>query len=109
MLCDEIYILNEGKIIEGGTPDELRKKIAPISKIKIKFKELPKDISVFEKLQVEHEVSSANNLIIFFSKDPMNDFSKIHDFLSTLELNVEKLEISSASLEEIFLKIIGDM
>ncbi|MHA1377110.1 MAG: ABC transporter ATP-binding protein [Candidatus Helarchaeota archaeon] len=107
-LCDELIILNHGKIIAKGAPKELRKKFSPASKIKIEFYKPINDFSIFNELKIDFKIGPINKEIVFFSMNPMEDFLKIHDFLLNKELKVAHLEISSASLEEIFLKILED-
>lgn len=108
ILCDEIIILNHGKIIARGTPNDLRNKFVPASKIELEFYKSPDDFSIFEELNIDYKVDSSNKKIIFFSTNPLEDFSKIHNILLSKQLKVSHLEISSASLEEVFLKILGE-
>jgi len=107
-LCDEVIILNHGKIVADGTPNELRNKFSPASKIRIEFHKLINDFSIFNELKIDFQIDPTNKEIIFFSTNPMEDFSKIHNFLLNKQLKVSHLEISSASLEEIFLKILEE-
>ncbi|MHA1270394.1 MAG: ABC transporter ATP-binding protein [Candidatus Helarchaeota archaeon] len=107
ILCDKVLIIDHGKIIASGTPDELRKKFAPASKIKIELNQKIDKPDILNELNLDYQLDKTKNKIFFFSKTPFEDFSKIQKFVKDYNLPVSSIEIISASLEEIFLKIIG--
>jgi len=53
ILCDEIIILNRGKIAAIGSPNELRKKYLPASTIELELQEFPTDPSLFKQLDLD--------------------------------------------------------
>lgn len=107
-LCDEIIILNEGKIITIGSPDELRKKFAPASKIEIKLDEPLTNLNVINELKTEIEITDSDKKIKLLSTNPVEDFLQIIDLISDIRTHISNFKVTPASLEEIFLKIIGE-
>ena len=108
VLCDEIIILNRGKIVAIGSPKELRKNFLPASTIDLELEKSPTDPSLFKPLNIDYQIDTANKTIKFFSTNPVEDFSRIQNFLSVTPIKITQLKISPASLEEIFLKILGE-
>ncbi|MBD3230089.1 MAG: ATP-binding cassette domain-containing protein [Candidatus Lokiarchaeota archaeon] len=110
LLCDEIIILNEGKIITIGSPDALRKKFAPASKIEIKLDKPLKDSESkkLNKLGMNYEISDSNKQLNLLTTEPVDDFLQIIELISDIKTHISNFKVTPASLEEIFLKIIGE-
>lgn len=106
-ICDEIIILNKGTIISAGAPEALRKQVLPLTKITFELSELPTDFSIFQELGLEFKTESAKKEVIFFTGNPYEDFLKISEFFSKKSYKITQFAVSRASLEEIFLKILG--
>lgn len=106
ILCDEIIILNKGKIIASGNPEELRKQFMPISTIELELEEIPTDLDFLAELKIEYSIVSQHKKLIFYSTNPAEDFSRIQKGVSTAHYKITEVKISPASLEEIFLKIL---
>jgi ABC-2 type transport system ATP-binding protein len=108
MLCDEIIILNDGRIITIGSPDQLRKKFAPASKIELDL-DLPlKNFQILDQLGCEYEIEDSNRKIILLSMNPIDDFSRVLNLFKEKNQEISNFKVLPASLEEIFLKIIGE-
>jgi ABC-2 type transport system ATP-binding protein len=107
-LCDEVLILNRGKIVASGTPNELRNKFLPASKIRLELDTIPNK-SIFKELDIDFQLDLSNKKITFYSTNPMKDFSRIQNLFLDQELKITNIEINSASLEEVFLKILGEV
>jgi len=106
-LCNEIIVLNKGKIVATGSPDDLRKKYIPTSKITLEFPETVKK-DIFRESGFKYRLDIPNKTVTFFSTSPLDDFSTIKDFFSSHSLTISRIEIVPASFEEIFLKILGE-
>jgi ABC-2 type transport system ATP-binding protein len=108
ILCDEIIILNKGKIVATGNPDDLRKQFMPASTIELDLKEVPTNLDFLAELKIDYQIVSQHKKLIFYSTHPVEDFSRIQDSISAAQYKITQVKISPASLEEIFLKILGD-
>ncbi|MHA1648947.1 MAG: ABC transporter ATP-binding protein [Candidatus Helarchaeota archaeon] len=108
ILCDEIIILNKGKILAVGSPETLRKKFMPASKIELELRNFPENTSIFQQLNLDYQIKPVENKVTFFSTNPAEDFVQIQDILKSQAAQIMQCHISPASLEEIFLKILGE-
>jgi len=108
ILCDEIIILNRGKIVATGSPTALREKFLPASKITLELQDLPSDFSFLETLKMDYELDTENKKVTFLTTSPLEEFSKIQALFLASAYKITQIQISPASLEEIFLKILGD-
>lgn len=107
ILCDEIIILSKGKIIASGNPEDLRKQFMPASTIELELEEVPTNLDFLAKLKIDYSIVSQHKKLIFYSTNPVEDFSRIQNSISTARYKITQVKISPASLEEIFLKILG--
>jgi ABC-2 type transport system ATP-binding protein len=98
-LCDEIAIMDHGKVIARGTPYGLLKEHFSCSVLSLPAAEVPDDFN------------GSDNLKIHRLKDRVEIFSD--DINSTLQIlmqnsiELEHLEIRSHTLEDLFLKLTG--
>lgn len=107
-LCDEIAIINRGKIIAVDTPDELKNKFGREKTIKIHLGSVP-DISGILQGVGPYDIShDEGTVIIIRSADSEQVLVKILSALSSNGIGVEDLSVVPTSLEEIFLKVVKD-
>ena len=99
-LCDEVAIIDNGKIIAQGTPDELIKADGE-SHINIIVDRIEKNI--LEK----YETTIINNNIDIKSKNPDKDIPNIINELTKFNLSINKLNVKKANLEDVFVKLTG--
>ncbi len=99
-LCDEVAIIDDGKIIAQGSPKELIKADGE-SCINITVNKIKKDILK------DFDISIDKNIIKIKSKNPEEDIPNIISELSTSNISIHKLDIKRASLEDVFLKLTG--
>ncbi len=87
-LCDKIALLNEGKIVEYGTPEEICRRYNHQKKIKIHLKS-------GEDAVLSHEASSGKLLQEYFEKDEVETIHSTEPNLETIfiELTGRKLEV----------------
>ncbi|MDD6505428.1 MAG: hypothetical protein PUF45_08355 [Lachnospiraceae bacterium] len=82
-LCDHIALLNEGKIVEFGAPDEICRRYNHQKKIHIRLKN-------GEEVLLEHDRSCGERICEFFLRD-----------------EVETIHSSEPNLETIFMELTG--
>ena len=101
-LCDEVAIINNGKIIKQGAPSNLVNMLGN-NKIMVRINmngESP-DLSPFDYI-------INDNLIEFSTKDPNRDLPKIISKLNKQSIDVLEVNTVKSSLEEVFVKLTND-
>lgn len=106
-LCDEIAIINKGKIIAIDTPDELKNKFGKEKTIKVRLQEARKDLPnlLVGVRDYELEFNSGTNITIR-SNDSEEVLLKILQILTANDIAIEDLSVVPTSLEEIFLTVV---
>ena len=107
-LADKIAILDKGVIIAEGTNDEL-KDIIPSNIIELYFRtaeETEKANLLLTKYNVIMDGNS--NKLRIETHDSVNEVIDIFNELKAVNLEIENFEKKKVSLEDVFLKVIGD-
>ena len=106
-ICDEIAIINKGKIIAVDTPEELKNKFGKEKTIKIHMQETQKVLSNLLSGIKDYELdfNSGTNITIR-SNDSEEVLLKILQILTTNNIPIEDLAVVPTSLEEIFLTVV---
>ncbi|SRR5579885_49417 len=105
-LCDEIAIINHGKIIAVDTPDELKNKFGREKTIKVhigKAEDVGAILQGVGKYEVSHDEGT---VITLHSADSEQALVKILQVLNANNIAVEDLSVVPTSLEEIFLTVV---
>ncbi len=108
-LCDTISIIDDGKIIVSGTPEELKSNVGgdtivfsfPSNEVALKAEN-----ALSERIQAE-EIQAKDNSVHLYVK---NGESMMPDLLRSLDakkLNVQNIMLSRPSLDDVFLKYTG--
>ena len=106
-LCDEIAIINKGKIIAVDTPAELKNKFGREKTIKIHIDTIRKDLSVLLQGISDHQIDyNSGTTITIQSHSSENILLKILQILTRNEIPIEDLSVVPTSLEEIFLTMV---
>ena len=101
-LCDEVAIINNGKIIEQDAPSNLINMLGNNNIIvRINSNNKKPDLSPFD-----YKIN--DNFIEFSTKDPNKDLPKIISKLNENSIDVLEINTSKISLEEVFLKLTND-
>ena len=99
-LCNNVAIIDQGKIVTQGSPKELISKLGN-SSIHIKVSEVP------EKFDIRPwDYMISDKIIVISTSSPEADMPIIN-FLFKLNLTIEAVEIKKSSLEDVFLKLTG--
>ena len=107
-ICDEVAIINKGKIIAIDTPEELKNKFGREKTIKIHLDTIRKDLSDLLIGIKDHELdfNSGTNITIR-SNDSEEVLLKILQILTANNIVIEDLSAIPTSLEEIFLSVVN--
>jgi len=106
-ICDEIAIINKGKIIAIDTPEELKNKFGKEKTIKIHIQETRRTLSnlLLGIKDYEIDFNSGTNITIRsnYSEEVL---LKILQILTANDIPIEDLSVVPTSLEEIFLTVV---
>ena len=100
-LCDQVAIIDQGKIVTEGSPQELISKLGT-SSIEIKLHNIPSELNIEPWI-----FSKIENILHIPTSKPETDMPKIINLLTKLDLGVEEVKICKSSLEDVFLKLTG--
>src|ERR671920_1119753 len=109
-LCDEIAIINRGKILAFDTPAGLKQKYGGTKAMEIKLK----DIAARSVLHLVNKVANnldidipETNTISIGSVNAQEMAVKIIELLSQNDVQIESISITPPSLEDVFLAIVN--
>ena len=111
-LCDQVAIINKGKIIAFDTLTELKRKYGEVKTVEIKLK----NVSAKSVLYLIDSVASGKkthietpeiNTLRISSTNGQEIMIKVIESLSKNGIQIENIAISSPSLEDIFLTIVN--
>ncbi len=105
-LCDDIAIINKGKIIAIDTPGDLKNKFGREKTIKIHISEQKDISSLMSDIQdctIEYDSGMVITVRSSQSEQVLQDILKI---LASNHVTVEDLSVVPTSLEEIFLSVV---
>jgi ABC-2 type transport system ATP-binding protein len=110
-LCDEIAIINRGKIIATDTPTGLKDKYGGVKAVEIKLKDSPAQ-SVIHNIRAIAGSGSiietpAEGTIRISSAEAQEMLVKIIESLSKNSVQIESISVNPPTLEEVFLTVIG--
>lgn len=109
-LCDEIAIINHGKIIATDTPAGLKQKYGGVKAVEIKLKDsgaqsvMPVIMQIADGSLVE---TPEADTIRISSAEAQEMLVKIIELLSKNSIQIESVSVNPPTLEEVFLSVIG--
>ena len=112
ILSDRVIIIDNGKIIAVGTPDELKEKYSERNVLEIKFKDDSKIEDLKEKLKPlefvkEILVNEDKSASIFFDGGIINFTKILNQEIVTDVKELEMMNLRQNTLEDVFLKLTG--
>jgi ABC-2 type transport system ATP-binding protein len=108
-LCDEIAIIDKGKIIAIDTPAGLKQKYGGVKAVEIKLKDSPtqSSLKIIEQIADGSVIDMpAQDTIRISSAEAQGMLVKIIESLSKNMVQIESVSINPPTLEEVFLTII---
>ncbi|MGH9909901.1 MAG: AAA family ATPase, partial [Nitrososphaerales archaeon] len=107
-LCDQIAIINHGRIIAKDTPSGLKQKFGGVKTVEIKLKEpfdgIEKIINIFDVVgKIEFPDSSS---IKISAKNAEQILINVIDALNKRNVQVSTISVNPPTLEEIFLAMV---
>lgn len=106
-VCDKILFLHNGEIVESGTMEELRERHQQ-AKIDLIFHGQTKEYaSLLSTHELTNSIKTEDNRISVFVKDINLARQAFLKEASEKNWPLEKFEISSMTLEDVFMKVVG--
>ena len=110
-LCDEIAIINKGKITATDTPDGLKQRYGGVKTVEIKLR----DSTTQSVMHIIRQIAGGGSVIETPAPDTIRIGSaeaqdmlvKIIEYLSKNGVQIESISINPPTLEEVFLSVIG--
>jgi ABC-2 type transport system ATP-binding protein len=109
-LCDEIAIINKGKITATDTPDGLKQRYGGVKTVEVKLK----DSTTQSVMHIIRQIADgsvietpAQDTIRIGSAEAQEMLVKIIGYLSKNGVQIESISINPPTLEEVFLTVIG--
>ena len=103
LLCENIAIIDQGKILKKGTPKDLTNEygsaVISISSLNIK--------NSIKSFVTNYKYIMDDNQINFSVKDPELALPEIIQSLTTSGIQIQKIETNKSSLEDVFLDLTG--
>jgi ABC-2 type transport system ATP-binding protein len=106
-VCDEILFLHNGKIVESGTMEELRERHQQ-SKIDLFFRSQVGEYALdLTNHPLTNSILSEEHRVSVFVKDVELARQAFLKEIAEKNWSLEKFEISSMTLEDVFMKVVG--
>jgi ABC-2 type transport system ATP-binding protein len=108
-LCDQIAIINHGKILTVDSPEALKIKFGQVKTIKIHLLENQKNIKQILLEIPDCKIDFENGTdIIIHSEQSENVLLQVLQILHDHKIKIEDLSATPTNLEDIFLKMVSD-
>ncbi len=108
-ICDEIAIINKGKIIAVDSPDDLKNRFGRKKTIKIHISNVKENLTnlLSEVNDCKIDFNSGSNITIDSDESEVV-LLKVLQILNSNNITIEDLSAMPTNLEEIFLKVVSD-
>ncbi len=108
-LCNEISVIDHGKIIATGTPSELKKAVSKGQILEIiTTKETCERVSRLLKSKFSLAATAKDDKVeAFIEKEPFQTFSRIMDVLVREKLPIISISMHLPTMDDVFIKLTG--
>ena len=107
-LCTYITIMDNGRIIAGGTKDELREMVSSDEKVEIKVSDVNYTLTEsLKKMDGVKEVVLEKNMLSIVSARNISNLGKVIDTITESGSEILSLNIERPTLETVFLTLTG--
>jgi ABC-2 type transport system ATP-binding protein len=106
-VCDEILFLHNGEIVESGTMEDLRERHQQ-AKVDLIFRKKTAEMeSTFKNHTLTRSILVDGNRISVFVTNVEEARKEFLKLISKNDWQLDKFEISSMTLEDVFMKVVG--
>jgi len=105
-LCDRVAVVDYGRVIALGTPEELKRRSANTTRITVRLAQ-PELEGVLKQLDGVAECHRADGAYVLRSEQPPQTIIALVKFLETHGNDLQSLEMASPTLEDVFIELTG--
>ena len=107
-LCNQIIIIDKGKIIAEGTKEELKQLVDIEEKVTVESNNMTEEfLEKLRKLKVVDEVSYDGKVLYVTYKNGKNNLNNLIDLMKENEINYSTLFTELPTLNDVFLELTG--
>ena len=108
LICDNIIILDKGKLLAQGTLDDLKKISNIEEKITVEVNDFDESlINKISKMKSIYEIKYENNLLILTYKKGEDNLGNLTEFLKQNNIKYNKIFSERPTLNDVFLELTG--
>jgi ABC-2 type transport system ATP-binding protein len=105
-LCDRVAIVDHGKVIKEGTPSQLKQASGDKTRIEVRLAR-PESDATLKNLEGVSECRTLNDIYVLHCARPPQAIVSLVKYLETQSNELIGLEISTPSLEDVFIELTG--
>ena len=103
-ICDRVAIINRGKIVTIGSPDELKIRAGGYTYLSISFdRPIKKDLKNVIK---DYEFTLNGSELLIVCKDPEEIIERLVDYARINSIKIKRIRTSEPSMAEVFVRLI---
>lgn len=107
-LCSKLVILDEGKVVAGGTKEEIKRMVMNEETVEITSSNCtPETLLKLKKIQKVKEALYKEGIITIGISESEANLQSIIDVLVTNKVNIQNINIKTPTLETVFLNLTG--
>ena len=108
LICDNIIILDKGKLLAQGTLDELKKISNIEEKITVEVHDFDESLlNKIKKIKAVCEIKYENNLLVITYNKGEDNLGKLTEFLKDNNIKYNKIFSERPTLNDVFLELTG--
>lgn len=106
--CSSIMLIHAGKLIAGGSPDELKRKHIPNPMLEVECNRVFEALEIFSDTDWVREISLFGTYLHISVEDKSSAESHIQKTLSSRGIKLYRIDEIIPSLEDVFLHLVED-
>lgn len=107
-LADRVGIINDGKLVAEGTPDELKRKVgSDVIQVRLHSEDEPA-VAALNELDVVEKIESGPRSLLVSVSNGAASVSPVAVALDSIGADVAELTLRTPTLDDVFLELTGD-
>lgn len=107
-LCNKLIIMDEGKIVAGGTKEEIKRMVMNEETVEITSPNCTSDVLLkLKKINNVKDASYKDGVITIFINESEANLQSIIDVLFNCKIKIQNVNIQTPTLETVFLNLTG--
>lgn len=104
-ICDRVAIMNKGRLLVVGSPDELKIRTGGYTYLSVSFdREVKRDL---KKVLKDYEFKLSDKKLLVVCKEPGEVVGRVVDFARANGFVIKCIRTKEPSMEEVFMRIVG--